>query len=192
MEWLNALTELWGCMLTMYAEKKQNQWDEYLPYVMMAYRSSVHDSTGFSLNMLMLGREVELPLHTVVPRPEGTRDEDLSEYVEHLQDALQDAHEVTREHLQRSAQYQKRNYDHRSATAKKYTIGQAVWYYNTQRKKGVCSKLTSPWRGPYTVVQCINDVTYRIQRNMRSDAFVCHVDNLKSYEGPCAPKWYRP
>ena len=58
-----------GCMLTMYVEKHQNRWDEYLLYVMLAYRSSLHESTGFSPNMLMLGRELQMPIHTVVPTP---------------------------------------------------------------------------------------------------------------------------
>ena len=56
-------------MLIMYCEHTQNTWDEHLPFVMLAYWSSVHDSTGFSPNMMMLGREVELPLRVVVGMP---------------------------------------------------------------------------------------------------------------------------
>ena len=35
----------------------------YLPYIIMAYRSTVHESTAFSPNILMLGREAmyEMP-----------------------------------------------------------------------------------------------------------------------------------
>ena len=55
-------------MLTMYVEKKPNRWDEYLPYVMLAYTSTIHDSTGFSPSMMMLGRELELQLQVVIPR----------------------------------------------------------------------------------------------------------------------------
>ena len=115
----------------------------------------------------------------------------ITDYVEALQSNLEEAHAHARDHLQRSAEYQKRYYDHRATEARKYEVGQAVWYFNSQRKKGVCKKLTSQWRGPYVVVQRINDVTYKIQFSLRTDAFVCHVDTLKLYEGENAPQWYR-
>ena len=39
-------------MLAMFAGKNRDDWDDLLPAVMMAYRSSVHESTGFSPNKL--------------------------------------------------------------------------------------------------------------------------------------------
>lgn len=36
-----------AAMLTVYCEKEQNRWDEFLPQVLMAYRSSKHSSTHF-------------------------------------------------------------------------------------------------------------------------------------------------
>ena len=35
----------------------------------MAYRSSVHESTGETPNMLMLGREIEVPLDLITEPP---------------------------------------------------------------------------------------------------------------------------
>ena len=182
------------CMLTMYVEKHQRRWDEFLPYVMLAYRSSVHESTGFSPNMLMLGRELEMPLQTVVPQPapEEQDGEDIEDYVFELQDTLQDAHEHARLHLRRSAQYQKRQYDHRGARPAEFKPGTPVWYYNSGRRKGVCPKLVSPWKGPFIVIQKVTDVTYKIQKTRRSEPFVCHVDTLKLYEGDNPPTWFRP
>ena len=51
-----------SAMLTMYCEKKQDTWDEFLQQVMMAYRSSVHKSTSRTPNAMVFGREVTLPL----------------------------------------------------------------------------------------------------------------------------------
>ena len=42
-------------MLAMFAGKNRDDWDDLLPAVMMAYRSSVHESTGFSPYRLMFG-----------------------------------------------------------------------------------------------------------------------------------------
>ncbi|XP_022093234.1 uncharacterized protein LOC110980655 [Acanthaster planci] len=44
-------------MLSMFVDENQDDWDEHLPYVLMAYCSSQHDSTRLTPNMLMLGRE---------------------------------------------------------------------------------------------------------------------------------------
>ena len=113
------------CMLTVYVEKHQRRWDEFLPYVMLAYLSSVHGSTDFSPNMLMLRRELEIPLQTVVPQPgpEEQDGDDMEDYVFDLQDTLQDAHEHARLHLRMSAQYQKRQYDHPGARPAEFKPG---------------------------------------------------------------------
>ena len=42
-------------MLAMFAGENRDDWDDLLPAVMMAYRSSVHESTGYSLYRLMFG-----------------------------------------------------------------------------------------------------------------------------------------
>ena len=177
-------------MLSMYAEKKSNTWDEHLPYVMLAYRSSVHASTGVSPNKMMLGREVELPLQAVVPMPEEDSDEDICEYVQGIQDKLEEAHETARVPLKKAAQRQKRNYDHRATNVRKFQPGQAVWYHNPTLKVGRCKKFHHPWKGPYIVTQFLDDVTYRIQEKSKSKAIVCHVDKLKLYKGERKPTWF--
>ncbi|CAG2236996.1 unnamed protein product [Mytilus edulis] len=58
-------------MLTFYCQNDQRNWDEILPQVMMAYRSSVHASTGQTPNMMMFGRNIFLPMEAVIPRPDG-------------------------------------------------------------------------------------------------------------------------
>ena len=178
-------------MLTMYCESKQNTWDEHLPYVMLAYRSSVHDSTGFSPNMMMLGREVELPLQVVVGMPHQDQEQTPVEYVNDLQERLQGAHEEARKHLRRSAQHQKRTYEHKLAAQHQYHCGQAVWYYNSSIRKGRCRKLMSLWKGPYIVVGQLNDVTYLLQQGPRAASFSAHVDQMKPYRGDAPPRWYR-
>jgi len=40
---------------------RQTDWDEHLPYVAAALRASRSESTGYSANFLMLGREVNTP-----------------------------------------------------------------------------------------------------------------------------------
>jgi hypothetical protein len=44
-------------------------------------------------------------------------------------------------------------------------------------------KLQSSWEGLYKVVTQINDVVYRIQRNLRLRMMVIHLDRLALYQG---------
>ena len=55
-----------GSMLSMYCNKNQRNWDEFLQQVMMAYRSSIHASTGQTPNKMTLGRDVVLPLQALM------------------------------------------------------------------------------------------------------------------------------
>ena len=43
-------------MLSAYVDKNHKDWDEQLPYVMMAYRSTDLETTGMSPNKRMFGR----------------------------------------------------------------------------------------------------------------------------------------
>ena len=45
-------------MMGRMVSEQQRDWDLCLPYVMAAYRATVHQSTGYSPNYLMLAREV--------------------------------------------------------------------------------------------------------------------------------------
>jgi hypothetical protein len=44
--------------------------DEYLPQLLMAYRSSKHASTKVTPNKMMLGREITLPVQAFISEPE--------------------------------------------------------------------------------------------------------------------------
>ena len=64
-EWLNRTLLM---MLAMFAGEHRDDWDDLLLAVMMAYRSSVHKSTRFSLYRLMFGEECTLPMDVGLPR----------------------------------------------------------------------------------------------------------------------------
>ena len=131
-------------MLTMYCEKDQRRWDEYLQQVMMAYRSSIHASTNQTPNKMTLGRETIMPLQAVVGQPDiGECWEDEEDYIQSLKNKLRMVHEAARKCLKRRSQYQKRTYDLR-AKKRKLRTGEPVWIYEPVRTKGVCSNLTLP------------------------------------------------
>ena len=49
-------------MLSLFVGDNQLNWDTLLPYVMLAYRSSVHASTSFTPYKVLFGREMVFPI----------------------------------------------------------------------------------------------------------------------------------
>ncbi|CAC5420431.1 Transposon Ty3-I Gag-Pol polyprotein,Transposon Ty3-G Gag-Pol polyprotein [Mytilus coruscus] len=155
-------------MLSMYCKQNQGQWDQYLQEVMMAYRSSVQATTSRTPNSMLFGREVTLPLQAMIPEPDTEIQENRSpdDYVAHLQNKLKENHAFARNALKKVSIYQKKRYDI-NAKKRYFKRGEAVWIYDPIRKKGVCSKLTPKWKGPFVIEKRIDDVTYRVKRSLR-------------------------
>ncbi|CAC5374212.1 unnamed protein product [Mytilus coruscus] len=60
-------------MLSAFVSKHQRDWDEYIYLLMLAYRSSEHESLGTSPYSMLFGREVNLPVDLILGRPETKR-----------------------------------------------------------------------------------------------------------------------
>jgi hypothetical protein len=175
----------------MYIAKEQNRWDEYLSQIMMAYRSSKQSSTGQTPNMLMLGREVTLPLQVVIESPkEILKTPDVNEYVQEMQTRMNLAHEIARKTLKRKTEYQKRYYDTKSRK-RFFTIRQPVWLHDPTTRRGVCHKLSPNWKGPYIITKKINDLLYLVKKSPKQTPKACHIDRLLPYRGQNFPKWFK-
>ena len=112
----------------------------------MAYRSSVHESTGFSPYRLMFGEECTLPMDVGLPRRETDFTDPISSpYAVWIRDALEVAYDQVRRHSGQVVQGQKRLYDRR-AVRRLFTVGDWVLRYYRPAKK---CKLDSAWVGPY-------------------------------------------
>lgn len=100
------------CLLQMircYINRDQTVWDEQLPLLLAAYRSTPHQSTGISPNFMMLGREVHQMTDLVFKDSEAIRKAlDHATYIEKLKSALDTAHSVARKSLHKCQQKQKR------------------------------------------------------------------------------------
>ena len=66
---------------------------------MMAYRSSVHESTGNTPEFLVFGQELSLPLDCMYPNPQENETTDIHEFEHNKQQAFQQAFELVRRNL---------------------------------------------------------------------------------------------
>ncbi|CAG2197901.1 unnamed protein product [Mytilus edulis] len=173
-------------MLSAFVSKHQRDWDEYIYLLMLAYRSSEHESLGTSPCSMLFGREVNLPVDLILGRPE-TEKSPLhlkTVYAYELSQKLEVIHK-----LKLSSDRMKRNYDV-GTKMQTFDVGDPVWLHNPRRVKGLCPKLQNNWEGPYIVVNKLNDVIYRIQKGPKMKPKVVHQDRLKPYLGENVPVWF--
>ena len=176
-------------MLSKFCNERQDDWDQHLPYLLSAYRSSVNESTGCTPNLLMLGRETTLPVDLMYPSTQYQKYRCHNEYVEWIRHSLQDSYERAQHQLQAVSKRQKRYYDVRTKD-RQYCEGDFVLRFYPPNLK---SKLNSPYIGPFRVMAKLGDVTYKIQRTPQSKPVVVHVDHLKIFHADAPPKaWSSP
>ncbi|MCD1431043.1 DDE-type integrase/transposase/recombinase [Klebsiella pneumoniae] len=159
----------------------QRDWDQFLHLFLMAYRSSVHETTGQTPSSIVMGRELRLPCDLKFGSPPGdaVAGED---YVSELRDRMADIHERVRHNIQTASDRMKETYDVKASEGG-YQPKDLVWLHNPRRRRGFSPKLQSSWEGPYEVVKRINDVIYRIRKLPKGKAKVVHFNRLSPYAG---------
>ena len=100
-------------MLTKFINAEQNNWSQQLPYVMMAYRSSVHESTGYTPQFLVYGPETSLLLDLMLPSPESDCPTNVHEFVHPRKQAFQRAFALVRDNLNKNQRRRNAIYNHK-------------------------------------------------------------------------------
>ena len=167
-------------MLAKCVDDFQSNWTQQLPYVMMAFRTSVHESTGYTPQFLVFGEEINLPIENQYPSPEQPNKTDVHQFVQQERVDKQRAHEVARLDLQ-AAQLRRNVLYNSKLHGPRYKPRDNVWLHSSVISKGMSPKLSSPWKGPYTIVQCFNDVTYKMKNTVNQKETIVHYDRLKPF-----------
>lgn len=167
-------------MLSLFVEDNQLNWDALLPYVMLAYRSSIHASTSFTPYRVLFGREAVLPVDVMLNVGNQESFSSVDDYVSKLNDTLSSVVEAVRRHQAKASEQQKASYDFR-ASFQFYSEGELVWVHNKARKRGVCPKLQRRYRGPFKVVERVTDVLYRLVPAEGGPESVVHFNRLKPF-----------
>jgi len=172
-------------MIAKWVIENQRNWDETLPAVAFAYRTSENEATGFTPFYLQYGREARIPADLVygdVRGPEETQGDFAADRVDHLRAAFH----LAREHLHAAARRRKQHYDLR-ARPQKFSVGARVWCLNPRPYKARYRKWQSPYCGPFEITRQLGPVTFEIRRNGNSKPWTVHIDKLKPYEAEAEP-----
>ena len=106
-------------LLRCYTET-EDDWKEFLPFVLYAYCTAIHSTTHVSPFQLIFGRSP-----TVTPF-QCLYKFDTTTYASHLQAKLQAMQDFVHTNLTKSAEQQKRQYDHHTFPHS-FSPGDPVW-----------------------------------------------------------------
>ncbi|KRX22547.1 Retrovirus-related Pol polyprotein from transposon, partial [Trichinella nelsoni] len=153
-------------------------WDVYLDRTLLAYRTSVHCTTGATPSRVLFGRELRLPVDLMYGVPTDAQVRSAGEYVQHLRRDLERVYEAVRKKAGREQRRQK-DWKDRKAYGPVYEPGDQVWMQLPTK-----TKLGAYWDGPYQVQRKLDWNTYRVEKvGGGRERLVVHFDRLKPYHG---------
>lgn len=171
-------------MISMYVNSDQKNWSEILSYITFAWNTTRHEATGFTSYFLMYNREAELPINLefgVSPNPRTIALEKAEEYIAHLNERLQAAHQLVKNRLAALSEKRKERYDEGRHKVT-YELGDLVLIYRPVRKVGKSDKLNHCFLGPYEVIQQLSSVNYEVQFKGKRKTEVVHVAQMKPFK----------
>lgn len=151
-------------LLRAYVKKKED-WEQYLPLVLYAYRTAVHSSTGVSPFQLMFGRTQEFPSFN------RQRAFDPANYAHHISQKLAEVKDFVETNLAYAANKQKEMYD-KHTSVRTFSIGDSVWL-----SIPTAGKLDPQWEGEWKVksVKSPTNVEITDGRRLR----IVHINRLQ-------------
>lgn len=166
-------------MLRGYVSALQDDWDEWLPMMEMAYNNSIQASTGFSPYYLNTGRDFPTGLRQAVGQIGDISTPAVGVLLQRWEDALAKAKENI-EAAQARQQYWA-NQHRRDLTFK---VGDLVWLSTENFRRAMVGtpKLMQRFEGPYRVKRVISPTAYELDLPpSRRIHPVFHIHLLKPY-----------
>ena len=157
----------------------QRDWDDYLPYVLFAYREVPQESTGFSPFELLYGRRVRGPLDVLKEAWTEEREDEVPvvTHVVEMRDRMQEMLEIAQDILRKSQLKQKANYGGQSRARCLEPGDKALVLSPTPQ-----NRLKLGWVGPYKVVRRVGPVDYEIEMpGHRNERKVYHINMIKKW-----------
>jgi hypothetical protein len=168
-------------MISHFVNDKYADWDEILPYCLLAYRNLPHTATKETPFYLMFGRDMELPIHLAIKQNIVKYDLDEN-YASEMLARMQLAHEIAHKNIETNVQ-QRCNKHNNARLRKELQPGDLVYLNNPAvlGSKIVAPKFRPKWTGPYRVLEKRGPVTYKIKETKGKKEHVVHAERLK----PC-------
>ena len=130
---------------------------------------------------MVLGFPLSPPIDSIYSTPQTAIYTTSSDHVFTKKQKLQETHQLIREYMDVKQDCQKTYYD-RSKYGQSYKFGEEVLVFNPTVKNGETRKFTSFYRGPYIIVENINDLNFKVEDKKMRKTIKVHYDRLKKYK----------
>ncbi|CDS36977.2 RNA directed DNA polymerase reverse transcriptase [Echinococcus multilocularis] len=173
-----------GLLKAFTKDSQPDDWDLSLGRVLLAYRATVHTSTGVSPFKMLTGRDMRVPSDIFVPNTDGSAD-CVPEYILRLKESIRRTFNTARKHSRLSYTRQKIYYD-RHCRTKVYREGDLVQIYRPVPPPGTHRKFHHPWsRDPFRVVKALASTNYLVcNAQLRTQPVTVHHNKMRPYKGP--------
>ena len=164
-------------MLRATTNYEQDNWDEHLITLEIAYNNSVQASTGFSPFFLNSGQHPNLPIHAAVEQ-ELSSNPTANDFMSQISNSLTQAKENLKEAQERQTKYANQN-----RREVKLKVGDQVLLSTANiRNQDRAPKLAPRFIGPFKVVRVISDVAYELKLPVTMKIHpVFHISKLRLY-----------
>ncbi|XP_073803355.1 uncharacterized protein isoform X4 [Danio rerio] len=168
-------------MLRKFVTETGQDWDQWLPYLLFAYREVPQSSTGFSPFELLYGRDVRGPLALLKEvwkdSPDQKEPNNVVSYVLQMRERFEKMASLAQTNLTKAKEQQRLWYDP-AARERNLQVGQKVLVMLPNEE----SKLLAKWQGPFDVKRKLSPTTYEIFTPGQARASrVLHVNLLKEW-----------
>ena len=168
-------------VLKTMVNEEQEEWESQLPFVLLAYRASIHQFTDTTPAYLVYGSDLVLPQHLMIDLPViGKPGLDTSKQSVGTEIALRlrKANETYLKTLDNKVKTrnEKLNEDRKDI---RINIGDSVYLKRPFVKQpGKCEKLAAKFVGPYRVIKKMGDLGFEILEIGGRKRFEAHRNNI--------------
>ena len=165
--WQNGLTEGFNkdlCRkISKYCNKKQDDWDLYIPLACWWHNTVPNSSTGFAPFEILFGQKPRVPMDHVFDTPVPEDPESIDDYVFARQRQMAEMHDLILTNTEHRAQRAVDRFDStRQDTS--FEVGDLVWLHDHGILKGRVRKFTGKRTGPWKVERIVSQTRIKIIR----------------------------
>lgn len=166
--------------LNHFVSSDQDNWNEFIPYILFAYRTSPQESTKLSPFEVLYGRIARSPLLSGLVTADDLKLDPQSHSAEvaarflTAYDIVRGNISIAQDRNRRSYNVDRREYD--------YNVGDLVWFQLGAPKKGKVGKLAKKFEGPFMITQKKSNLNYSIvDIERKAPSFVVNVNRIKPF-----------
>lgn len=181
----NGLTERFNKtladMMSHYVSESHDDWDRFLPFLVHAYNTAVHDTLGYSPSELLFGFNPDELSDVAYDTPGNNPDLNKTPLLDIVM-YREKAREIAVQRLQKSQESAAIRFDsNRRITEEAYEVGDLVWIRFPKRPTGTQTrKLKYQYNGPYQLIRRTATNDFEVI-DSRGKTEVINVDRFKKY-----------